>query len=1415
MKKDIRFNIIAELLISNRKVKLVSENTESIDINTSVYNEFYTLSNKPIISYLENSLDEYVTKNKINKNTLTNINILSYNAYSKEENIEVYFEKDDFNTPTLKCFVKQSKLTIIPTFEHEMIDNNTVKYIITHDGCNHRILDENNNIICTLSSDQLTYTEKINSTVRRKIVSFNNEFTSDYSELVEINPIKDTVVNYDKYTCNRNNTYNRSVDTIENNNDYYYSGVGYDKDCLLTKDNTYIDANGFVVCDVVGINNYNHKFLDKILFDYRYKMTANQIIQCRNGEIKLKTRAYPIIKATVRLYKYVCKPIIVRWKITAVANHINGTSINDIRYKSTNIQVEGTWTITQDSLIYESGKYAITKSQNEKIANIGDLLLSRALQIEDIKKNLIGNITFTNIRLYDNYKTDTGDETWNEELSNDGTIWRDTTNSDMAQDGSYRITNNSNYKPKITDDLYSIGRTDAQIYEDEIIKEIEFNMYDYVNGYLVADERLYNRKLHNRFNEDMYYTGTNINYDLNILYTNYPYIKMKINNNKVYCYSMYTDRTFLKHFVFNFPEYSNELSIYRFNSSYTSPQGINTDIFLYAMCTKNNSDIYYKFTVKRNDGVEEIVKDYSSENIASYKVIEDGNYVFKCYISHDKVNVIDSKSVINTVYNYYSPTTSNYNIIYTSTNKSQCKFNRIYLISGEYYIHNFNDNHILNIKIYDSSNTLLFNRNIDKNTSWNYITYTANATCYAEITITSIDKTEINDKNISFKIINYNKENIKHEYFNYPSIVLTYNDLFDNTLMKDLRYKFITNIEYSDGNIIYNNGRTINTNDIISVTGDMYTLIGFESKNYNVNKTITEYFPPLENETLHGVVNGDLTNIYSTDGKKDFSVRCFKFKILNNYYNLNFSIDISKAYVVNINDEKTEINTNNVLYKFFSTGNTNTSIPEDLITFYSLYNSEIELTNTSKIITVKNKYNFDKYGDHIKDIEIDLSNVNVSTYKEILVNVSDTSNNVNCDLSDINILADKIQCKLNIHVFKTADEKWSPSIHNGYYYINSDEYFLYSDTLIDDNCIKETVYKENTVYISFNLKTATNIIKYVYNDVLVFDGVKHIIIDNLSEYMNSISKYLGIKVNSITSYTVTTDSNCEIYIENNKLLCKTKSVDIEEYLTNDYTINNNKIILNSIPQQYCPITILDNNNKPLYHIDNINSNSDTLKITESFISNGSDKIFLMYTDINNLKLKINNTETTYNKIINNCVYINQCNKDDIIDVEYYVNKSFSVTWNDNNIEITFNDNIDTAKIYYENNKLSAYKNLNYLSLNPIWNTRYSGFFYISNLEQRVCYLNINMTNDILFINTHDSTKFYIECLDEYSNPIENLNVSISCEKGTIILDNISTDINGVISGVYKAPNEICTDNIRCSIQGVNSSKQISIKERVI
>ena len=245
------------------------------------------------------------------------------------------------------------------------------------------------------------------------------------------------------------------------------------------------------------------------------------------------------------------------------------------------------------------------------------------------------------------------------------------------------------------------------------------------------------------------------------------------------------------------------------------------------------------------------------------------------------------------------------------------------------------------------------------------------------------------------------------------------------------------------------------------------------------------------------------------------------------------------------------------------------------------------------------------------------------------------------------------------------------------------------------------------------------------------------------------------------------------------------------------------------PQQYCPITVEDENGITFSQV----YSQDLCLCDEEFcicpneefeLTEDTKYIELRRNDYDKdtLKVYLNDVELTedFYNIVNHLVIFNNFLKPgDKISVYYKILNSFytKIDRINNTTDIYLYTNYQDMqtlsadkpkkyKVYFEtstrNNKFIA----NDLSLNPIYRTDYKGFIYLTDEHNEPYSINIYCNPCRLKAGGYDKVDISIEVLDILGNPVISKDVAVDCNCGILNCESYITDMNGVIHLVYES-----------------------------
>lgn len=284
-----------------------------------------------------------------------------------------------------------------------------------------------------------------------------------------------------------------------------------------------------------------------------------------------------------------------------------------------------------------------------------------------------------------------------------------------------------------------------------------------------------------------------------------------------------------------------------------------------------------------------------------------------------------------------------------------------------------------------------------------------------------------------------------------PSIFFVYSEMMPQ-LDSLSKYRFVTTVEAINGEVLRSNGEKVTVGYKIDEVVQPESIIAFEAKARTVVNDYQEYFPPLEERPLFGNVNGVEASLKKNGGKRDAVYKSYEFPLDHSFYDLQVSVEIS-----NIEPES-----HSIRYQFLTTNSTVSSTPGDVVTF-SCENSITSSVDIEEKLQSKSVYvEFDSFGDKEVKCDLNLSQSDTSRFDFIDVYMYSTNpaivpikESIRFNSSD-NITVSEIFTCIN-----TPAHPWRLGVHNGYYYLNQHEHFLYSDDKpYTEGRVKEEIREE-------------------------------------------------------------------------------------------------------------------------------------------------------------------------------------------------------------------------------------------------------------------------------------------------------------------------------------------------------------------
>ena len=322
------------------------------------------------------------------------------------------------------------------------------------------------------------------------------------------------------------------------------------------------------------------------------------------------------------------------------------------------------------------------------------------------------------------------------------------------------------------------------------------------------------------------------------------------------------------------------------------------------------------------------------------------------------------------------------------------------------------------------------------------------------------------------------------------------------------RYRFDIEIKNVNSNIriyshVHGGRKEVENNSTVikfSEYGFYDTKIHIVSEPIIKQKEYVEIYPPYQYEPLVGVVNGDFET--STSGKKDMTDNAPVFSFPDSVYDVKYYCVLEEVLPTD----------SYVTYKFSNdTGNDGYTLTNgDKITFTS--NSIIEdPTEYEDFIAQieQGDYIINDSRKHTYRYTISDISVNIDKYKRFILKVSPNTN----DITILNHTTDLIvnddgnintAIEVQTRAIQSAIAKWNPLIHNGYYYYNNEERYLYTNCIMDGEGKKiEDVYYSPTVSVKVSVEATEPTGPIESFDITLSSKADLLLDENLFFYKNN------------------------------------------------------------------------------------------------------------------------------------------------------------------------------------------------------------------------------------------------------------------------------------------------------------------------
>lgn len=1433
---NIKYLISVVIFDNTRKkeMKFKKEFNKDIVANEdAMYDNYHVVSKKYILDYFTEEIREYTNKTGIESDITGDSNLLvnEFEIFSLTDDVEIFFENEEdpeqFTLyPTIKVYIPpKSRKLDKPTLRGKLIDDITIKWEWNDDGCAHYLVDEYKNVLAQVPLGVSEYIEsglEYGKNYTRMLVSFNSKVTSDYSAKVTILTSKSKTENGDlvNYSETRNTGYEEEVIEPEHERmTAFKSGVGHGNDLLVVKGHSDgIDVRSELDFDLYGYGDETISFYPKVSFAYRHTFKANWLERVRDGLLKIRTLGYPHEKSRIRLYRYAVKPLTITYKVQGSVSYkyTTGSGENErVRAKTETVSFTGTYNLsdTLSNVEYNSQGFARMKPVRETLLG-GTGILSRLGQ--ECSGTYSGGFDkeWFNVRILDNYNCDKMEP------------WRDTMGT--GADGTFRICSDTDGKVTNSHKLIAIGHADAQLYEIEIFKEAEFNMWDNGGDYTIYNSTDFAKPLKNVADRSQTYSGSNIVTKAEAVYKGLN-TRVNLNSDSVTLTITKTLDSGIKTYTFtnenhtvsfrykdlftdNLPD--DYTSMYRFRTEILADPAAFHNIYYKSKTQLSPGDIISEF-VTANNNLQFEAKSYEVERVHTeifppaneeplHGVVNgrEDEFIRKHYGKDDFIIKAHAFPLHNKFYNL------TFGVQLSDVNPHAAKVDCIMATSGGTTT-NLNEDVITFSSSYTQDKKIPITGVVSSKVVEAHLTdeydHKVDTEMHIDRSITSVyDRFELEVKSKNPEVIvvtNTKNVPITGGTVNVSSVVkalrhpsskwspsvhngyyyINQHEHYICSESKPISQKNVEVDKIGYGTVSFNVVVTTQTGS--KITKGYSFKIKFDEKEYVVVDDIVALIEPWL-ETM-GITREDIKNLELVQLDNDTIIDCTSESI-----NVDNSPDMAEIFnswlrfshgKPQYENEKNSWAWNNETKKIECQINSN-----NYIGFIS--NDKVEKYKARVRVTSRCTWDNDMMGFVIAYLrDTDGTEYTLSAVRDLNNNNSQWRVLYNYGLSGYFVAGNN-----SSRLSPVAGTIWSQYLPQG-----------------------------SVIQVERN----KNIVRVACSDA----GSNVINPDSMIEIDLSSSKFS--KLNQPCSYgfschsqTYCTFDEIEIIDYKNVIgpvTAKSKETLIIKEVTDYVDIDDNTLTISPIPQQFSPIMVESEKYGIHEYVENLNCNESNEYIEQDFVVNSKDKLVTLdYSNIDEssiivtLNYIITNKFTVKNNVI---IFDNYLNEGDVLNIKYKVKNSFTVNYDFDNDRVLLNfnsdENVGVAKVSYETNVDDNLLVLNHLSFNPIHNTDYSGFVYLTNDMEEPKYVKIHISVKSLFRNVKDRVRVYVQVLDKYYNPVENERVALTCSKGSLLVDNNMTDINGVVAATYTCPDTLGKVTFSATCNGIVDTKEINIKER--
>lgn len=360
-----------------------------------------------------------------------------------------------------------------------------------------------------------------------------------------------------------------------------------------------------------------------------------------------------------------------------------------------------------------------------------------------------------------------------------------------------------------------------------------------------------------------------------------------------------------------------------------------------------------------------------------------------------------------------------------------------------------------------------------------------------------------------------------------------------------------------------------------------------------------------------------------------------------------------------------------------------------------------------------------------------------------------------------------------------------------------------------------------TIRGKYRASSSTDIVTKVFEFTIPKDGNAHKVLSNLGEAMKSEVQAAGYTLSDVYQFTLQTgldDVSLSYTSSNIKTAVYAASLGVEVVSSklSKIKFKNNRTVIKSIPQQFSPILV---QHEQLGVFKEVEFLTETGNPTLDYHQTVTLKQALY------LKLDHVMVDTQTLRIKNECGNLPYQYKAGVvyfdtpvtgtIQISYRLMNSFIVNYDferqTTEIILHAQQEVSSAYVSFETSLITTSKNLDFLSLNPIYNTLSSGFIYLTYDQYEPRQIVATASTTVFKPRVTDHTNVFVQVTDNFGNPVIGEPITITQSIGRLEQIIPVTDMNGIAVFRYHSPRGAGGETLTFSTSnGLTASLDMSV-----